>query len=403
MRGFKYCRLDGNTELDERERQIEEFTKPDSEYFVFLISTRAGGLGLNLMSANIVVLYDSDWNPQIDLQAMDRVHRIGQKKPVKVFRLITQSTMEEKMIEKQSMKLKLDSLIIQKGSQQKTGFSKEDLSSMISYGADSIFKAGDDITSEDIDIIIQKGEQQAKELQEKSDKIVSQKYDMKNFEINTCNLWEFEDQDYFQKRKEIEQKIIADNVVKILDEQKKGGRREKLKKLKNLNEDALCPDYEGGPIDTKQTPIDIPDYKFFKDTKRLRELVEKEAASKFDPRYELSPNDICDRDAIIKESFDNWNYREYNRLLEALDFCLPHEADRIADFIETKTQSEVRKYLEVFTRRIKELNDYEHIQKTLKTTKKLLSFMWGDIAQNVSHTATRYEEMIQFNTHKQGF
>ena len=77
-----------------------------------MISTRAGGLGLNLMTANIVVLYDSDWNPQIDLQAMDRAHRIGQKKVVQVFRLITQNTMEEKMIEKQTMKLKLDSLII---------------------------------------------------------------------------------------------------------------------------------------------------------------------------------------------------------------------------------------------------------------------------------------------------
>jgi SWI/SNF-related matrix-associated actin-dependent regulator of chromatin subfamily A member 5 len=112
FREYKYCRLDGNTDLDERERYIEEFTKPNSEKFIFLISTRAGGLGLNLMTANIVVLYDSDWNPQIDLQAMDRAHRIGQTKVVQVFRLITQNTMEEKMIEKQTMKLKLDSLII---------------------------------------------------------------------------------------------------------------------------------------------------------------------------------------------------------------------------------------------------------------------------------------------------
>lgn len=63
MRGYKYCRLDGNTTLDERERYISEFTKEGSDKFVFLISTRAGGLGLNLMTANIVILYDSDWNP----------------------------------------------------------------------------------------------------------------------------------------------------------------------------------------------------------------------------------------------------------------------------------------------------------------------------------------------------
>lgn len=67
FRQYKYCRLDGNTELDDREKQIDDFTSPNSDKFIFLISTRAGGLGLNLMTANIVVLYDSDWNPQIDL------------------------------------------------------------------------------------------------------------------------------------------------------------------------------------------------------------------------------------------------------------------------------------------------------------------------------------------------
>jgi SNF2 family DNA or RNA helicase len=63
FRQYKYCRLDGNTELDDREKYIAEFTAKNSEHFIFLISTRAGGLGLNLMTANIVVLYDSDWNP----------------------------------------------------------------------------------------------------------------------------------------------------------------------------------------------------------------------------------------------------------------------------------------------------------------------------------------------------
>lgn len=114
-RGHKYCRLDGNTSLEDRESSIDAFTAPGSEKQVFLVSTRAGGLGLNLMTANIVILYDSDWNPQVDLQAMDRAHRIGQKKVVQVFRLITKNTMEMKMIERQTMKLKLDSLIIQKG------------------------------------------------------------------------------------------------------------------------------------------------------------------------------------------------------------------------------------------------------------------------------------------------
>ena len=98
MRQYNYCRLDGNTELEDRESQIREFTMKGSTKLVFLISTRAGGLGINLMSANHVVLYDSDWNPQVDLQAMDRAHRIGQKKKVYVYRLITKSSVEEKII-----------------------------------------------------------------------------------------------------------------------------------------------------------------------------------------------------------------------------------------------------------------------------------------------------------------
>lgn len=84
-----------------------------SNKFVFLLSTRAGGLGINLTSADTVIIYDSDWNPQMDLQAMDRAHRIGQKNKVNVYRLITENTVEEKIIERQTVKLKWDSLVIQ--------------------------------------------------------------------------------------------------------------------------------------------------------------------------------------------------------------------------------------------------------------------------------------------------
>ena len=95
-----YVRLDGNTELDEREELIEDFTRPGSDKILFLISTRAGGLGLNLASANHVVLFDSDFNPQVDMQAMDRAHRIGQRKKVYVYRLVCRDTIEEKIVQR---------------------------------------------------------------------------------------------------------------------------------------------------------------------------------------------------------------------------------------------------------------------------------------------------------------
>lgn len=103
---------------------------PKTDKFVFLLSTRAGGLGINLTAADTVIIYDSDWNPQMDLQAMDRAHRIGQKNLVNVYRLITENTIEEKIIERQLVKLKWDNLVIQQAktsSQKNKSLSKEEI------------------------------------------------------------------------------------------------------------------------------------------------------------------------------------------------------------------------------------------------------------------------------------
>lgn len=114
-RQYQYCRLDGQTAHEDRNRQIQEFNMENSTKFVFMLSTRAGGLGINLATADVVIIYDSDWNPQMDLQAMDRAHRIGQKKQVRVFRFITENTVEEKIVERAEIKLRLDKLVIQQG------------------------------------------------------------------------------------------------------------------------------------------------------------------------------------------------------------------------------------------------------------------------------------------------
>ena len=80
-----------------------------------MLSTRAGGLGINLATADTVVLFDSDWNPQVDLQAQDRAHRIGQTKTVRIFRFIMENTVEERIVERAEMKLRLDQVVIQQG------------------------------------------------------------------------------------------------------------------------------------------------------------------------------------------------------------------------------------------------------------------------------------------------
>ncbi|XP_047310877.1 ATP-dependent DNA helicase DDM1 isoform X2 [Impatiens glandulifera] len=114
-KGFEICRIDGSVKLDERRRQIKEFNDENSTLRVFLLSTRAGGLGINLTSADTCILYDSDWNPQMDLQAMDRCHRIGQTKPVHVYRLATAQSVETRILKRAFSKLKLERVVIGKG------------------------------------------------------------------------------------------------------------------------------------------------------------------------------------------------------------------------------------------------------------------------------------------------
>ncbi|KAJ4120135.1 putative ATPase [Fusarium equiseti] len=114
LRGWKTCRIDGSVAQDSRRTQIADFNN-DPDYKIFLLSTRAGGQGINLASADTVILFDSDFNPQQDLQAQDRCHRIGQTRPVVVFRLATKDTVEETLLNSADAKRRLEKLVIKKG------------------------------------------------------------------------------------------------------------------------------------------------------------------------------------------------------------------------------------------------------------------------------------------------
>ncbi|ORZ14387.1 SNF2 family N-terminal domain-domain-containing protein [Lobosporangium transversale] len=115
FRNYQYMRLDGSTKSDDRSALLKQFNAPDSPYFVFLLSTRAGGLGLNLQTADTVIIFDSDWNPHQDLQAQDRAHRIGQTKEVRIFRLVTEKSVEEHILARAQYKLEIDGKVIQAG------------------------------------------------------------------------------------------------------------------------------------------------------------------------------------------------------------------------------------------------------------------------------------------------
>jgi superfamily II DNA or RNA helicase len=109
-----YLRLDGSTKVDDRQRMMERFNR-DPKMFVFILSTRSGGLGINLVGADTVIFYDSDWNPSMDAQAQDRAHRIGQTRDVHIYRLITESTIEENILLKAKQKRHLQDLSLDEG------------------------------------------------------------------------------------------------------------------------------------------------------------------------------------------------------------------------------------------------------------------------------------------------
>ncbi|KAL3860710.1 hypothetical protein ACJMK2_010796 [Sinanodonta woodiana] len=162
---YLYERLDGRIRGNIRQEAIDRFCKPDSDRFVFLLCTRAGGLGINLTAADTVIIYDSDWNPQNDLQAQARCHRIGQDKAVKVYRLITRNSYEREMFDRASLKLGLDKAVLQsmgaeKQVNQQAQLSKKEVEELLKKGAYGALmdddKAGDQFCEEDIDQILQR-------------------------------------------------------------------------------------------------------------------------------------------------------------------------------------------------------------------------------------------------------
>ncbi|XP_074578356.1 chromatin-remodeling ATPase INO80 [Curcuma longa] len=129
-RKYKYFRLDGSSTIMDRRDMVRDFQRRN-DIFVFLLSTRAGGLGINLTAADTVIFYESDWNPTLDLQAMDRAHRLGQTKEVTVYRLICKETVEEKILQRASQKNTVQQLVMTGGHVQGDNLKPEDVVSLL--------------------------------------------------------------------------------------------------------------------------------------------------------------------------------------------------------------------------------------------------------------------------------
>uniref|UniRef100_A0AAY5K607 DNA helicase n=1 Tax=Esox lucius TaxID=8010 RepID=A0AAY5K607_ESOLU len=139
--GYKYERIDGSVTGGMRQEAIDRFNAPAAPQFAFLLSTRAGGLGINLATADTVIIYDSDWNPHNDIQAFSRAHRIGQNKKVMIYRFVTKASVEERITQVAKKKMMLTHLVVRPGLGSKTGsMSKQELDDILKFGTEELFK-----------------------------------------------------------------------------------------------------------------------------------------------------------------------------------------------------------------------------------------------------------------------
>ena len=395
FREHKYCRIDGSTAHEDRISSIDDYNKEGSEKFIFLLTTRAGGLGINLTSADIVILFDSDWNPQADLQAMDRAHRIGQKKQVVVYRFVTEKAIEEKVLERAAQKLRLDQLVIQQGRAQqsaKAAQSKDDLVNMIQHGAADLFEGSgptgilggkSDLTDDDIEKLLQEGEEKTKKLNARYEKLGID--DLQNF--SSENAYEWNGEDFTASRKK-------DIGVAWINPSKRE-RKEQSYSMDKYYRQALS---TGGrttdpkpkaPRAPKQ--VQIHDYQFF--PPGLRELQDRETAffrkeinykvplpegeddteeerkaqqeleqKEIDEATPLTEEETEEKERMAQEGFADWNRRDFQQFINGSGKYGRKNYEGIAEEVDGKTARECKQYAEVFWKKYEDINDHaKHI------------------------------------------
>ena len=399
-RNYQYCRIDGGISGDIREQMIEDFMKEGSDKHLFLLSTRAGGLGLNLQKANWVVLFDSDWNPQVDIQAMDRAHRIGQTKPVMVYRFITENSIEEKVLERAWKKLFLDAMVVQQGrlTDKHKSANKDELLEMIRFGAEKVIKTGN-VDSEEFDIedVLNKGKAKTAELTAKLKEMAGTSM-AANFTMDggAGAL-------YKKDAEEDEDGIDAGFFLDI-------GQRDR-KSRGGYNIDQMYRDQMGAKKEPKpQQGPKLPkhlitpqylDFQFF-NTQRIDELfakrrdwwhryqvalkeaegaVDKKAkkedgaedpvvvldGAEIDANEGWTAEEKAEAEALQTEGFSNWTKKDFSVFKSACERHGRHAYDSIAQELESKDAAEVKDYSAKFwelgpTR----LNNWEAVEKQIE-------------------------------------
>jgi SWI/SNF-related matrix-associated actin-dependent regulator of chromatin subfamily A member 5 len=388
FRDYQYCRIDGSSAHEDRIAAIDDYNRPGSEKFIFLLTTRAGGLGINLTTADVVVLFDSDWNPQADLQAMDRAHRIGQTKQVYVFRFVADKSIEERILERAAQKLQLDKLVIQQGRAQpgKSAQNKDELVDMIQHGAEEIINAKNAVTvDEDIDAIIKSGEERTTQLNDK----------YKSFNLDELNSFKGGETAYNWEGENFQRPGGSGSGSGRLPLWIEPSKRERKN---NYSVDAYFKEAmrvgPSKPVNKTPKPpkqISVNDWQFF--PPRLAELQAREtAAYQKSINYKVpsretkegeSPEDVeqerekeqafvdqaeplteeeeQEKEDLATQGFVDWNRRDFQHFIRGAEKYGRTKYADIAGEIETKTEKEVREYSKVFWDRYTEVPDYQRL------------------------------------------
>ncbi|MXQ95661.1 hypothetical protein E5288_WYG010800 [Bos mutus] len=330
-RGYEYCRLDGQTPHEERE---------------------------------------------------DRAHRIGQKKPVRVFRLITDNTVEERIVERAEIKLRLDSIVIQQGrliDQQSNKMAKEEMLQMIRHGATHVFASKEsELTDEDITTLLERGEKKTAEMNERLQKMGESS--LRNFRMDIeQSLYKFEGEDYREKQKL--------GMVEWIEPPKR--ERKANYAVDAYFREALRvsePKVPKAPRPPKQP--NVQDFQFF--PPRLFELLEKEI--------------LYYRKTIGYKGFTNWTKRDFNQFIKANEKYGRDDIDNIAREVEGKSPEEVMEYSAVFWERCNELQDIEKIMAQIERgearIQRRISIKKALDAKIARYKAPFHQLRIQYGTSK---
>ena len=351
FRGYRYYRIDGSTPYLSREMQIDAFQQDTSDVKIFLLSTRAGGLGINLHTANVVIIYDSDWNPQVDIQAMDRAHRIGQVREVTVYRFITEGTVEEKIAERAAKKLKMDHLVIQKGalSAQNKAPTVQEMNLIVQFGAQQVMQATGR-PEEDVERILQYAQSKTLELNKELAKL-EEKFNLANFAISD-SLYEFEGEDY---------KKTARTTIDIGNRERRTTGfydEEKLQKASKSKPKGWRAVANGGyphqffeieELDRLDRKED--EWNAYSEEKRV-----KRSRGEADTKPEkFTEKDRQYRKQLLAQGFPNWSKRDLNSFIKGCILFGRDSFAQIAEEIGNKTEKEVKAYAKVFWERYTEL------------------------------------------------